>query len=115
MQDGRPIRVVIVDEHPPARSRLGDLVRLHHQLRMVGEAENCEDALQLCQMLEPDVALLSLRSQRWSASPCYLPSASAGPTCALLSSIRIAPASARRNSCRQALPVTWVKAHRQMS
>ena len=58
MQDGRPIRVVIVDAHQPARSRLGDLVRLHHQLRMVGEAENCEDALQLCQMLEPDVALL---------------------------------------------------------
>jgi ActR/RegA family two-component response regulator len=62
MQDGRPIRIVIVDAHQPARSHLGDLVRLHHQLRLVGEAEDCEDALRLCEMLEPDVALLSLRS-----------------------------------------------------
>ena len=64
MQDGRPIRVVIIDEHQPARTRMSALVRAHHQLRLVGEAVDGEEALQLCQMLEPDVALLSLRNQQ---------------------------------------------------
>ena len=64
MQDGRPIRVVIIDDHQPARSRMSALVRAHHQLRLVGEAVDGEEALQLCQMLEPDVALLSLRNQQ---------------------------------------------------
>jgi sigma-B regulation protein RsbU (phosphoserine phosphatase) len=64
MQDGRPIRVVIIDDHQPARSRLSALVHAHRQLRLVGEAEDGEDALQLCQMLEPDVALLAVGGQQ---------------------------------------------------
>ena len=53
--------VLIVDDEPPARSRLRRLVGDLEGFRVVGEAGHGEEALQLCNTLQPDVVLLDIR------------------------------------------------------
>lgn len=53
--------VLIVDDEPPARSRLKQLVTDLEGFRVVGEAGHGEEALQLCDSLQPDVVLLDIR------------------------------------------------------
>ncbi len=53
--------VLIVDDEPPARSRLCQLVGDLEGFRVVGEASHGEEALQLCNTLQPDVVLLDIR------------------------------------------------------
>ena len=53
--------VLIVDDEPPARSRLKQLVTDLEGFRVVGEAGHGEEALDLCNTLRPDVVLLDIR------------------------------------------------------
>lgn len=53
--------VLIVDDEPPARSRLRQLVGDLEGFHVVGEAGHGEEALQLCSALKPDVVLLDIR------------------------------------------------------
>ena len=53
--------VVIVDDEPPARSRLRQLVGDLDGFEVVGEAGHGEEALRLCNSLQPDVVLLDIR------------------------------------------------------
>jgi two-component system, LytTR family, response regulator AlgR len=53
--------VLIVDDEPPARSRLRQLVGDLEGFQVVGEAGHGEEALQLCNSLQPDVVLLDIR------------------------------------------------------
>jgi two-component system response regulator AlgR len=53
--------VLIVDDEPPARSRLRQLLADLDGFRVVGEAGHGEEALDLCQALRPDVVLLDIR------------------------------------------------------
>jgi len=56
-----PASVLIVDDEPPARSRLRQLVGDLEGFRVVGEASHGEEALSLCNTLKPDVVLLDIR------------------------------------------------------
>ena len=56
-----PASVLIVDDEPPARSRLRQLVTDLEGFRVVGEAGHGEEALTLCNSLQPDVMLLDIR------------------------------------------------------
>jgi two-component system response regulator AlgR len=54
------VNVVIVDDEPPARTRLRQLLEDTAEHTVVGEAQNGEQALELCARLEPDVILLDI-------------------------------------------------------
>jgi two-component system response regulator AlgR len=55
------MRTLIVDDEPPARERLRQLLAEIDEVAVVGEAANGADALALCAELEPDVVLLDIR------------------------------------------------------
>ncbi len=60
MTDEKNIRVMIVDDHSVVRSGLGKFLMVSPGLELVAEAENGEEALQLCGLYQPDVVLMDL-------------------------------------------------------
>ncbi len=61
MAETKPIRVLLVDDHAMVRSGLGAFIFAFEDLELVGEASNGEEAVRLCQRLEPDVVLMDLK------------------------------------------------------
>jgi two-component system response regulator AlgR len=55
------LRVLIVDDEPPARERLGRMLAEIPDVAVVGEAGNGAEALEACGRLAPDVVLLDIR------------------------------------------------------
>lgn len=55
------MRVLIVDDEPPARDRLKRLLVEVEDCQLCGEASNGQEALTLCQQQQPDVLLLDVR------------------------------------------------------
>ena len=55
------LRVLIVDDEPPARERLGRMLAEIPDVAVVGEAGNGTDAVTACDRLAPDVVLLDIR------------------------------------------------------
>ncbi|HEX3050819.1 MAG TPA: response regulator transcription factor [Aggregatilineaceae bacterium] len=55
-----PIRVMIVDDHDMVRSGLEAFLETCDDLTLVGQATNGEEAVQMCQDLQPDVILMDL-------------------------------------------------------
>ena len=55
------VRVLIVDDEPPARERLGRMLAGRPGVAVVGEAGNGNEALDACTRLLPDVVLLDIR------------------------------------------------------
>lgn len=60
------LKVLIVDDEPPARERLGTLLAAHPQLEVVGEAGDVQTAAELCASLLPDVIFLDIHLPRAS-------------------------------------------------
>jgi len=60
MNDNTPIRVILVDDHAVVRSGLSAFLMVFDDLDFVGEAENGEEAVRLCQQQCPDVILMDL-------------------------------------------------------
>jgi NarL family two-component system response regulator LiaR len=60
MIDPKRIRVIIVDDHAVVRGGLRLFLLAFEDLELVGEAGNGEQALALCEKLEPDVVLMDL-------------------------------------------------------
>jgi two-component system, NarL family, response regulator LiaR len=55
-----PIRVLIVDDHGMVRRGLMAYLKNETDLEMVGEAKNGQEAMQVCEQVQPDVILMDL-------------------------------------------------------
>jgi len=55
-----PIRVLLVDDHAVVRSGLSAFLLAFDELELVGEASSGEEAVRLCDRLQPDVVLMDL-------------------------------------------------------
>jgi NarL family two-component system response regulator LiaR len=60
MSESKPIRVLLVDDHAVVRSGLAGFLLAFDDLKLVGEAASGEEALRLCQQVQPDVVLMDL-------------------------------------------------------
>ncbi len=60
MNESTPIRVLLVDDHAVVRSGLGAFLLAFDDLDLIGEASGGEEALRLCEQLQPDVVLMDL-------------------------------------------------------
>lgn len=60
----RPIRLLIVDDHPVVREGLTAIFAAARDLQVVAEAGNAEDALRAYGIHKPDVVLMDLRLPR---------------------------------------------------
>lgn len=56
----KPIRVMIVDDHPMVRRGLAAFLKASSGLQYVGEAGDGQEALLLCDRFQPDVILMDL-------------------------------------------------------
>ncbi|MDP4536858.1 LytTR family DNA-binding domain-containing protein [Alkalimonas collagenimarina] len=54
------MKVLLVDDEPLARSRMRRLLQAHADVDLVGEAEDGQQALELCRSLQPDLLLLDI-------------------------------------------------------
>ena len=57
----RPVRVLIVDDEPPARKRLTRLLKAQDGFEMIGECPNGKEALDTIQTEQPDLVLLDVQ------------------------------------------------------
>jgi DNA-binding NarL/FixJ family response regulator len=56
-----PIRVICVDDHPLVRKGIALILGNEADMKLVGEAGNGRDAVELFRQLQPDVTLMDLR------------------------------------------------------
>ena len=61
MSNGRVQRVVIIDDHPLLRKGLQQLAEFTPAIKIVGEADNGEQGIELVRELRPDLVLLDLK------------------------------------------------------
>ena len=60
MMQLNPIKVMLVDDHMVVRSGLSTVLSVYDDLRLIGEAGDGEEAIRLCERLQPDVILMDL-------------------------------------------------------
>lgn len=58
--DGAPLRVLIVEDEPPARRRLRSLLERHTDVIIAGEATHGGEAVELIERAHPDLVLLDV-------------------------------------------------------
>lgn len=61
MTESKSIRVIIVDDHTVVRSGLGAVLDISEGMELVGEAGDGEEAIKICESLQPDVILMDLQ------------------------------------------------------
>ena len=62
----RPVRVLIVDDEPPARKRIAKLLAAHEGFEAVGECANGREALDAIRADAPDLVLLDVQMPEMS-------------------------------------------------
>ncbi len=58
--DNHPIRVVLADDHPVMRAGIRSLLAAKKDIRVLGEANNGLEAVELVNSLKPDVLILDI-------------------------------------------------------
>lgn len=61
MTERRPIRIVIVDDHPAIRAGLSTMLGFQPRFEVVAEAGDAAAAVEVCDRCQPDVVLMDLR------------------------------------------------------
>ncbi len=61
MGEKNSIRLVTADDLPLMRSGLRAFLTAYEEFSLVGEASNGEEAIQLCELLKPDIVLMDLK------------------------------------------------------
>ena len=61
MTESESIRVIIVDDHTVVRSGLGAVLDVSEGIELIGEAGDGEEAVRICESLQPDVILMDLQ------------------------------------------------------
>lgn len=64
MIEREPIRVVVAGDQASLRRELGASVMAYRELRLVGEAKDGEEAIELCELTRPDIVLMDLDMPR---------------------------------------------------
>ena len=60
MSQGKPIRIVIVDDHAVVRSGLKAFLMVFDDMELVGEASSGQEAIHLVERSQPDVMLMDM-------------------------------------------------------
>jgi NarL family two-component system response regulator LiaR len=60
MTESTPIRVLLVDDHAVVRSGLAAFLLAFDDMELVGEVGSGEEAVQVCERVQPDVVLMDL-------------------------------------------------------
>ncbi len=58
------MRILLIDDEPPARERLATLLEAHPQVEVIGAAGQVAEALALCRTLQPDALFLDIEMGR---------------------------------------------------
>ena len=61
---GETIQIVIADDHPIVREGLTAILGIQKDFQIVGQAQDGEQACQLCHQFSPDILILDLRMPR---------------------------------------------------
>jgi DNA-binding NarL/FixJ family response regulator len=64
MKTDQYLRVVIADDQPLIRSGLEAFLMIFGEMRLVGEAQDGNEVLELCELVEPDVVLMDVDMPR---------------------------------------------------
>ncbi len=60
MTQSNTIRILLVDDHMVVRSGLATVLSAYNNLELVGQAGDGEEAVRLCERLQPDVVMMDL-------------------------------------------------------
>ena len=60
MNDMTPSTILLIDDHPMLRNGVTQLIALDTSLKVIGEASNGEQGVELAKQLDPDLILLDL-------------------------------------------------------